>query len=459
MAPMHPTGCVSPRPSNRFLAPAIAIAILAMSGGASAAGPPAPSAKPGAAARLTTDQVADSLFGALRSGDYDAAFHLFDARMQTAVPKEKLRTLWEEQVARLGALRSWERITGDPSRGFEVRLASLRFERGELKAMVAVDPLEGSVAGFFIRPATQPAAGHPAYADTTRFRSVDVTVGSDPLALPGTLTLPIGAGPFPAVVLVHGSGPQDRDETIGANKVFRDIAEGLASKGIAVLRYDKRSLRYPEKMKDKPTIDDEVIVDAVAAVKLLQARADVDPKRVVVIGHSLGAQLAPEVALRAGSVAGTALLAPPGRKPWVIVLAQMRYLDSPPAEIAEAERKIALLESGTLGNDTFVGAPQSYWLDWAARDGIASARKLGQPILVLHGERDFQVGDEDLAIWRKGLAGAPGAKVVSLPGLNHLFIEGVGKPGPAEYATPGHVDVRVIDALAAFVAAPATHAR
>jgi pimeloyl-ACP methyl ester carboxylesterase len=255
-------------------------------------------------------------------------------------------------------------------------------------------------------------------------------------------------------VLVHGSGPQDRDETIGANKVFRDIAEGLASKGVAVLRYDKRTLRYPEAMKGKPTIDDEVVLDAMAAVKVLRSRPEVDPKRIVVIGHSLGALLAPEIALREGSVAGTALLAPPGRKPWDIVLAQMRYLDTPAADLAETERKIALLREGKLGEETLMGAPGSYWLDWAGRDGVAAARKLGRPILVMRGERDFQVGEEDLAIWRKGLAGARGAKALSLPGLSHLFIEGTGKPGLAEYDTPGHVDARVIEALAAFAASP-----
>jgi pimeloyl-ACP methyl ester carboxylesterase len=437
-------------PAGRVQVAPVAALVAAAALLALAAGPAFPEPASG---RLTSDQVADSLFGALRGGDYPAAFRLFDARMQAAVPLEKLRSLWEEQTSRLGALRSWERITGDPSRGYEVRLASLKFERGELKAMVAVDPLAGSVAGFFIRPGSAPVSGHPAYADTTRFHTVDVTVGSDPFPLPGTLALPAGTGPFPAAVLVHGSGPQDRDETIGANRVFRDIAEGLASRGIAVLRYDKRTLRYPEAMKARPTIDDEVVLDAVAAVKLLQARAEVDPARVIVIGHSLGALLAPEIAARAGRAAGVALLAPPGRKPWDIVLAQMRYLDTPPAEMAEIERKVALLKSGKLGEETLIGVPQSYWQDWARRDGVASARKLGRPVLVLRGDRDFQVGEEDIAIWKKGLDGMPQIRFVALPGLNHLFISGTGKPGPSEYETPGHVDAGVIDALAAFIAA------
>ncbi|HYJ32685.1 MAG TPA: alpha/beta fold hydrolase [Candidatus Binatia bacterium] len=442
---------------SRVIASLAAAFIVAAASGALAADVPAPTA---AATHRTAGQVADSLFAALRARDYGAAFRLFNATMQASVSEAKLRTLWEEQIAQLGAFQSWQQQAGDPGRGYEVRLASLHFERGELKAMVAVDPLPGQVAGFFIRPSSRPATGHPAYADTTRFRELPVTVGSDPLGLPGTLTMPVGSGPFPAAVLVHGSGPQDKDETIGANKVFRDIAEGLASRGVAVLRYDKRSLRYPEALKDNPTIDAEVILDAVSAVKLLQARPEIDPKRVFVMGHSLGAGLAPEIAARAGSVAGVALLAPPGRKPWDIVVAQMRYLGAPDSSVADAERAAALLRSGTAtgGSMKLVGVPLSYWQEWGRRDGPAQARKLARPVLVVHGERDFQVVDEDIAIWKKGLAGMPNVRFLSLPGLNHLFIDGTGKPGPAEYETPGHVDARVIDALATF-AAPAAPTR
>jgi dienelactone hydrolase len=445
MAAMRATATGEGAPRRSIVVASLAIAlVIASASGALAAGP-------AAAPSLTSDPLADSLFGALRGRNYAAAFRLFDAKMQAAVPEEKLRTLWEEQIAQLGAFQSWQRQAGDPARGYEVRLASLRFERGELKAMVAVDPLAGQVAGFFIRPASRPAAGHPAYADTTRFRALEVTVGS--LGLPGTLTLPAGSGPFPAAVLVHGSGPQDRDETIGANKVFRDIAEGLASRGVAVLRYDKRSLRHPEALKDDPTIDAEVVLDAVSAVTLLQARPEIDAKRVFVIGHSLGAGLAPEIGVRAGSVAGVVLLAPPGRKPWDIVVAQMRYLGTPDSIVADAERSAALLRSGkaTGRSMTLVGVPLSYWQDWGRRDGPDQARKLGRPVLVLHGERDFQVVDEDIAIWKKRLDGVKEVRFVSLPGLNHLFIEGTGKPGPAEYETPGHVDARVIDELARFI--------
>src|SRR5439155_1698817 len=95
--------------------------------------------------------------------------------------------------------------------------------------------LAGSAVGAADKPAPPALYVHP-----SDFRAVDVSVGTAPFVLGGTLTVPVGLGPFPGVVLLHGSGPQDRDETIGASKVFKDLAEGLASRGIEVLRYDKR---------------------------------------------------------------------------------------------------------------------------------------------------------------------------------------------------------------------------
>ena len=116
-----------------------------------------------------------------------------------------------------------------------------------------------------------------------------VAVGAAP-GLPGTLTLPAGTARVPAVVLVHGSGPHDRDETVGVNKPFLDLAEGLAAQGIAVLRYEKRTRVAPLSFIGRRfTVNDEVVDDAVAAVQLLRTEPGIDPARIVVVGHSLGA--------------------------------------------------------------------------------------------------------------------------------------------------------------------------
>ena len=423
--------------------------------GRAADSPPSPS--PGNIAiphpARVSGSISDALFTALQKQDYAAAYHLFDDKMKAAVPEEKLRALWSVQLAPMGAFLSWTSAPGAPNQGLDLTLAALKFEHGELRAAVYVNPQSGLVSGFFVKPASTPATSAAAYVDSTKFQALDVTVGSDPFVLGGTLTVPRGRGPFPAAVLIHGSGPQDRDETVGANRVFKDLAEGLASRGVVVLRYEKRTKQYGATMTGVPNIEDEVMADAVAAVSVLRSRPEVDRNRIFVVGHSLGALLAPEIGVRSAPVAGVALLAPPGRPPWEMVVAQLRYLDTPKEELAETERKVALLKTGKLGDEKLLNVPQSYWQDWAARDGVAVAKKLARPVLILRGERDYQVAQEDVENWKKGLSGVPNVEVVVLPGLNHLFIQGSGKPGPAEYDILGHVDSRVIEKLGSFMTA------
>lgn len=242
-------------------------------------------------------------------------------------------------------------------------------------------------------------------------------------------------GPFKKLSEVKrnpiGSGPNDRDETIGANKPFRDLAEGLASRGIVVFRYDKRTFAHAARMANA-TIATEVLEDAVAAIALLRKRTDVDPKRVVVVGHSLGALLAPEIA-RLSKANGAVVLAPPARTPWQILPQQYRYLGVPEAQVAEIEKKLFAIRDGKSEEAT-LGASAAYWRDWASRDGISVAKALSVPMLVMRGDRDYQV-------------------IAEVPGANHLFIVGAGKPGPAEYEVAGHVDANVVNAIASFVSA------
>lgn len=145
---------------------------------------------------------------------------------------------------------------------------------------------------------------------STRFTEESVTVGAEKWALQGTLPIPVGPVAA-AVVLVHGSGPNDRDETLGPNKPFRDLAWGLADRGIAVLRYEKRTRQYAGKMAGNPnlTVREETTDDAILAAALLRAHDRIDPKRVFVLGHSLGGTLAPRIAAEDRSLAGLIILA------------------------------------------------------------------------------------------------------------------------------------------------------
>jgi hypothetical protein len=178
----------------------------------------------------------------LASGDFAGATKRFDATMSAAMPSEKLRAVWMALNAQTGAFKGQTGVRTEKVKQYDVVFVTCAFEKAVLDAKVVFNSA-GQIAGLFFVPGRPPAAEYvqPPYAVPDRFTEKEVVVGTGAWALPGTLTVPAGPGPFPALVLVHGSGPHDRDETIGPNKPFRDLAWGLASQGIAVLRYEKRT--------------------------------------------------------------------------------------------------------------------------------------------------------------------------------------------------------------------------
>jgi uncharacterized protein len=251
--------------------------------------------------------------------------------------------------------------------------------------------------------------------------------------LPAALTLPAGAGPFPAVVLVHGSGPHDMDETIGPNKPFRDIASGLAAKGVATLRYTKRTSQYGASLPANITLREETIEDALSAVALLRKNPKLDPKRIYVIGHSLGAHAAPRIGQADPAIAGLVLLAGNTRPLDTLIDEQIRYLGGTPAQAVQMKGAI----------------PEAYRKDLAAHDPVAIARGLKMPMLILQGERDYQVTMADFKGWQP--LRSPRVTLKSYPALNHLFQAGEGKSTPAEYQKAAPFSAAVIADIAAWI--------
>ncbi|HEX6644014.1 MAG TPA: alpha/beta fold hydrolase [Gemmatimonadales bacterium] len=311
------------------------------------------------------------------------------------------------------------------------------------------------------------ALGGPVDAQAPAWTEREVTVGTAPFALPGLVTVPAGKGPFPLVVLVHGSGPNDRDETVGPNRPFRDLAHGLAERGVAVLRYDKRTRTYPMSFAGRPfTVREETIDDAIAAVELARGLPDVDPRRVVVAGHSLGGLLAPRIAERDGRLAGVILLAGASNEgiPDMVErqLAYLRTLEGADTVMIDRQRAAvapgiarvrALTPADSAETGLILGAPAAYWLDLAGYSPFETVRRLRMPVLVLHGERDYQAGPDGFAQWRSALGGDARIEFRSYPSLNHLFIAGTGPGNPAEYGVPGTVAGVVIDDIARWVVA------
>lgn len=427
----------------------IALAGCATTQQASKAGTEPP-ATAEAAGPTTHRAVAEDVIAGLQSGDYARVSAHLDPDVGT-MSADEFQALWEGMVEQLGALESWEHQEEGETGEFVMHRIRLRFERAPVDAMIGVDPESLKVQGLFFRPVSDETPAAP-YVDPQAFTSREVQVGEGELALSGTLTVPNGEGPFPGVILLHGSGPLDRDSTVGANRPFRDLAEGLSSQGVVVLRFDKRTYEHPQHVPADVTLETEVIADGALALEVLGAQPEVDDARRFVLGHSLGALVAPAVAKRGGPVAGVILLAPPGRAPWDLVTDQLRHLGLPQEQLEAVQAQVKQLKDGSMKDEeTFLGAPASYWRDWAKHNGIKNARELGVPLLILRGERDYQVTEADIAAWQKGLKGRVGVTIETLPTLNHLFIAGEGPPNASEYATPGHVHPSVLQHILGFM--------
>jgi len=437
----------------------IVLLMLAACGAGKPAATPTPTPAPAS--------IALSYLEAIASGNYTAAAAMEAPDMLAAAPAAVLEQIAQGLVLQYGEYQSLgEAATASVPPYINVTIPAT-FAYATVGLIVTIDA-NNQVAGFHVGSVTPTVTPAPAaYVDPDSFTEGNVTVGSAPWTLPGTLTMPKGTGPFPGVVLITGSGPNDRDETIGVNKPLRDIAWGLATQGIAVLRYDKRTLVYASEMAQLSniTVKEEVTDDAIAAISLLRSTPNIDPNRVFLIGHSLGAYLAPRIAAEVpGQLAGIAMLeAPSGPLPQLILM-QTEYLASLEGNLTEQEQQqidtikqqVALAESpgltpSTPASELPLGIPASYWLDLRTYDPLTTAASLDIPMFFSQGGRDYQVPPSELGPWETALAGKSDVTFKEYPSLDHLLFAGTGPSTPAEYAVPSHVAGEVVSDLAAWV--------
>ena len=406
----------------------------------------------------------------LLSARYEEFTQLLTDDAKALLTTQFLRERVGSEIKAFGTLQEVGEPETSKSGVYNLVTFPVRFSKAAIKIQLTLDEA-GRVAGLHLANASEAQSAvwaRARYSNPALFREREVTVGQDRWKLGGTLTVPAANGRFPAIVLVHGAGPDDRNESIFANRMFEDMAEGLSSNNIVVLRYEKRTRTYAAEMSNTDyTLWDETIEDATRAVALLGQQPEVDITRVYVVGHSLGGYAIPRIVSKCEQqglhIAGAVFLAANARHIEDLALQQAEFLTrdgGPPDKLRQLEelrRQVELirhLDAKLQYPSTLIGLPVVYFFDLQGYDPVAAAARLRIPMLFLQGERDFQVTMEDFGLWKIGLADSRQATFRTYAALNHLFIPGDGPPSAAEYRNPGNVSPAVIEDIARWLSAP-----
>ncbi|SFH28793.1 alpha/beta hydrolase [Pedobacter insulae] len=404
---------------------------------------------------------ANNFFYYMEEAKYDSAHMYFDDAEKAKVSPENLKQIWESIKSKLGKVKMLEAVGSRVQGEFFSVTVEGKFENDDQNFILGFNKSE-KLVGLYMPPKLATYTP-PSYSDTTKYQEKSAYLGSKDQQLAAIVTTPKNVTNFPMVVLVHGSGPSDMDETIGANKPFKDLAIGLAAKGIGSVRYVKRTLLYANQFNKAFTVKEEVIDDAVAAIALAKTINGVDQKNIYLLGHSLGGMLAPQLATLSPSLNGIILAAAPARKLTDIIIEQNKYFFDLAKDTTAAVKKqldeilidverSRLTQLGNMKPDsTIIGLPASYWINLNNYDQIATAKKLNKRILIIQGGNDFQVTQKDFNLWDAALSKKKNVNLQFYPELNHLLAVQTEKGTSAQYKTPANVSEKLIDDIALWI--------
>ena len=406
------------------------------------------------------ETIAQDFLEALVAESFDEAYEYASPAFEQNVPQDELAQQWEANIIPLGEFNQFTSIDYQgEEQGFDVVGAQAEFADGRAEFSVQFD--EQVIEGFFFNV---DAWSPPAYVDESVFTEQELTLAtSGDCELGATVTIPDTNEPVPGVVLVHGSGDQGRDQQVGPNRTFKEIAWGLATRGVAVLRYDQRPVAC-EIDRTEATVDDLVTDDALTALERLREYDQIE--ETFVAGHSLGGRLAPRIAVQDDELSGVIMLAPLAEPISDAIVRQTEYrVEQNPnltdeqrqAQLAQAEGLAERIRTLDIGDDELInlgggerGKP--FFRTLQEYDHVETAASLDIPRFILQGERDYLVTvDDDLAIWEEELAGDPEVQIKRYETLNHRFQPGEGMGKPSEWSEPNPVAKQVVVDLTTFI--------
>jgi dienelactone hydrolase len=404
-------------------------------------------------------QVAKTIVDLLLKKDYEKIVAYYDTAYKKSSGVDRLSRQWENVLSKSGEFKKVEEAVETENYKFAMVTIPLVFSKRKTDVKIIFNK-KNMVSGlnFFPELVNEPYA-LPAYYDSTKVIEKPFNFSSDGYDLTGTLSAPLTGKQLPALILVHGSGANDRDETVYSTKIFKDIALGLASKGVVVARYDKRSKTYPSKARSREkTVRDETINDVLVAYDSLKRNPSVDPKRIFLLGHGFGGMMLPRIAKELPDAGGLIILAANAGPLEDVIYDEASYLLN--GDSVAGDKKIVLLDSmmaqvhkikqlSSASPDTsherILMHSKSYWIDLSDYKQTETAKELHLPIYIVHCERDYQVTMKEYDAWKSALEKNKNVHFKLYTKLNHLMQEGSGKSTPAEYIKHANVPEYVID--------------
>ena len=403
----------------------------------------------------------------LAAGNYSEAKknHSYAFVMNMLTGEKTLKTIWETLTKQYGEYVSIYEYEYEAIANYESIIIKVAFDTKSVDFKVTYSTGTLQISGLHYSPnADKPElAGADVPQPPEGVLERTFHIGSQGLELPAILAYPEGGERYPLVVLVHGSGPNDANETIGRQAPFRDIAWGLAQQGIAVLRYDKRTLVYPESFGDESTAEQETVEDAMIAAITAQTMPEVMPGNIFILGHSLGGTMIPRIAQITPEASGFIMMGAAVTPLNELMVEQYEYIFNLDEKLTLSERisllqakkmsknVSALTDDSTKKADSLFGIAAPYWLYFKKYDMLELAQSIQKPLLVLQGESDYQVPMRDFNAIQDALSGNENASFISYPGLGHLMTQAGSPPSPDDYYEALNVSQQVIDDIADFV--------
>jgi dienelactone hydrolase len=411
------------------------------------------------------DQLTRQFIDHLGNNHLYEAEDMLNEELTNLMSLDQLEDLWKRLLVQQGSYEIVDEVVFQDMGGTVISSARTFFSISPAIIQLSFDE-DKKISGIFLKSdISDERYVLPAYANRDLYFEEEVFLEVPQGQLPATFTRPVFVDKYPVVIFIHGSGPHDRDQTIGPNKPFRDLAIGLATQGVASFRFDKKTKVYPgyfNQIQSHMTIEDEVLEDAASAIDAVRKLDGVNRRQIYILGHGLGGMLAPRIAKENRQVDGIIIMGGNANPLEEIIDQQIEYLLSH-GRITDDElhdlqlmreqmlRINALKNIGVSAHDLYLDMPDLYWNDLMNYDQIAVAQDLKEPILILQGGRDYQVPVQEFELWKRALADKENAFFLIYPSLNHIFLPGEGLSFPWEYSLAGHIPIEVVMDIARWI--------